>query len=71
MSSATQPKLLDCVALVCDRPDLGLVAGQAGTIVEEYDGSAYEVEFIDLDGRTIALETFRADELRLLGPNPN
>lgn len=70
MSSTKQPELLDCVALLHDRPDVGLVAGQTGTIVFEHGGGAYEVEFVDVEGRTYALETFKGDELLRLVTRP-
>ena len=62
MSNA-KPELLDWVALLHDRPDLGLVAGQTGTIVHVHGGGAYEVEFVDDEGQTYALDTFKADDL--------
>jgi hypothetical protein len=58
--------LFDVVALVEDRPEDGLVAGARGTIVDVYakPEQAYEVEFSDSDGRTIALVALRPDQLR-------
>ena len=42
---------LDVVALLIDRPDLGLSKGQTGTIVCVYGKhEAFEVEFVDDDG---------------------
>jgi len=54
------PKLLDVVALLEDLPDLDLCKGQVGTIVEEYEPGVFEVEFVDANGRTYALETLNA-----------
>jgi len=55
---------LDVVALLVDRPDLGLGKGQTGTVVCVYgEHEAFEVEFVDNDGLTYGLETFRPDEL--------
>ncbi|SFI91376.1 DUF4926 domain-containing protein [Caulobacter sp. UNC279MFTsu5.1] len=55
---------LDVVALLVDRPDLGLSKGQTGTIVCVYGKrEAFEVEFVDDDGFTYGLETFRPEEL--------
>ncbi|NEN88651.1 MAG: DUF4926 domain-containing protein [Okeania sp. SIO3H1] len=46
-------KLLDVVALTEDLPEVSLYRGQVGTIVEILgDGSAFEVEFCDRNGRT-------------------
>lgn len=57
-------KELDLVALRRALPDHGLIAGDVGTIVLVYDdGRAYEVEFVDADGRTLAVETLAADEV--------
>lgn len=70
MSTLKQPELLDCVALLHDRLDVGLVAGQTGTIVHDHGDGAYEVEFTDTEGHTYALETFRADELLRLVHTP-
>lgn len=56
-------QLLDVVALLVDRPELNLSAGQVGTIVECYNDDAFEVEFVNRDGSTYALDTFHAPEL--------
>ncbi|HEY9814906.1 MAG TPA: DUF4926 domain-containing protein [Candidatus Obscuribacterales bacterium] len=59
-------KLLDAVALIQDIPDLNLHKGQVGTIVEIYEPGVFEVEFIDLNGKTYALETLSAQQLMQL-----
>ena len=46
--------LLDVVALTEPLPKFGLVVGQVGTVVELLAPDAYEVEFIDDDGKTYA-----------------
>ena len=57
-------KELDLAALKQDLPAVGLEAGDVGTVVFVYDhGKAYEVEFVAADGRTLAVETLRADQL--------
>ncbi|MDJ0731171.1 MAG: DUF4926 domain-containing protein [Crocosphaera sp.] len=43
-----------------------LYKGQVGTIVMEYDGQAFEVEFSNNDGTTYAMETIPANQLMLL-----
>ena len=49
-------KELDCVVLTVDIEEEGLKAGDAGTIVHMYPGGdAFIVEFLTLDGDTIAL----------------
>ena len=46
----------------------GLVAGDVGTVVHVYsDGLAYEVEFTTLDGRTAAVVTVEASDVRPVG----
>ena len=59
-------KLLDVVALLADKPAEGLVSGQVGTVVEVFAPDVFEVEFLDSNGRTIALDELRRDELLLL-----
>lgn len=57
-------KELDLAALKQGLPAVGLEAGDAGTVVFVYDhGRAYEVEFVAADGRTLAVETLRADQV--------
>ena len=56
---------LDEVVLTCDLPDHGLTAGDIGTVVLMHDeGKGYEVEFMTLDGETIAVATLRAEQVR-------
>jgi hypothetical protein len=46
-------KLLDVVVLTVDIPEYNLWRGQVGTVVELLaDGTAFEVEFSDRNGRT-------------------
>jgi hypothetical protein len=53
------------VVLNRDLPDSGLHAGEVGTIVHIYSqGQAYEDEFIDGGGSTIALVTLEASDVR-------
>ena len=59
-------KLLNVVALLQDLPELDLIRGQVGTIVEEYEPGVFEVEFCDGDGRAYAIETLSADVLMVL-----
>ena len=46
----------DIVRLIAARPDHGLLPGATGTIVHIFERPtrAFEVEFCDADGRTIA-----------------
>lgn len=46
-------------------PAAGLEAGDVGVIVHVHDnGIAYEVEFLALDGSTLAIETLEAQQVR-------
>jgi hypothetical protein len=45
--------------------------GQIGTVVMTYDGSVFEVEFADRDGRTYALMSIEAQKLMLLRDSPD
>jgi len=46
----------------------GLEAGDVGTVVHVYrDGQAYEVEFLTLQGKTAAVVTLEADQVRPVG----
>ena len=66
----TPVKLLDVVALLVDKPQERLVAGQVGTVVEVLAPNAYEVEFLDSKGRTIAVTELDRAELLLLQHEP-
>jgi hypothetical protein len=55
----------ECVVLTADLPGEGLKAGDLGTVVHIHrDGVAYEVEFVTLTGRTVAVATVEASQLR-------
>jgi Domain of unknown function (DUF4926) len=57
-------KELDPVALLEDLPAHGLEAGDVGTVVfVHHTGEAYEVEFMDADGRTLVVETLQAHQV--------
>lgn len=58
----------DCVVLTAGLPEENLEAGDVGTVVHIHqDGVAYEVEFVTLTGRTVAVATVRASALRPIG----
>jgi hypothetical protein len=63
-------KRLDIVALTQDLPALNLRKGQVGTIVELYEPTVFEVEFVDLQGKTYAVETLNANQLMQLYHQP-
>lgn len=61
---------LNSVVLKDDLTEAGLQPGDIGTIVLVHQGGkAYEVEFMTLEGKTIAVVTLRADQVRAIGPN--
>jgi len=46
-------------------PSAGLEAGDVGVVVHVHrNGEAYEVEFLTLDGNTIAVETLTTRQIR-------
>ena len=57
-------KLLDTVVLKRDIPERGLRRGDLGAVVEVHSADAFEVEFVAASGRTQALITLRAEDLR-------
>jgi hypothetical protein len=59
----------DCVVLTASIPEAGLEAGDIGTVVHVHKGGAgYEVEFMTLAGRTVAVVTLRPVQLRSIEP---
>lgn len=58
--------LFDSVALLQAMPAEGLAAGQVGAVVEVYTPDEFEVEFVDLHGKTLGLRTCHRSELLLL-----
>jgi hypothetical protein len=62
-------KEIDIVALKIDLPAKGLKVGDIGTVVHVYqDGGPFEVEFVALNGETIALVMLNADDVRAVTP---
>jgi hypothetical protein len=58
----------DRVVLTTPVPAEALEAGDVGTVVHLYrDGLAYEVEFTTLDGKTAAVVTLEAAQVRPVG----
>lgn len=56
---------LDSVVLRVDKPELGLEAGDVGTVVHVYGGGAgYEVEFTTLTGHPLGVLTLAPEEVR-------
>ena len=69
--SKDRAKLLDVIALTVDLPEYNLWRGQVGTVVELLaDGTAFEVEFSDRDGRTYESVGLRPDQIMVLRFEP-
>jgi hypothetical protein len=54
----------DTVVLAIDLPQYQLESGYVGTIVLIHEQGGYEVEFITLDGETVAVASLAADKVR-------
>jgi len=64
-------KLLDVVALTVDLAQYNLWRGQVGTVVEILaNGTAFEVEFSDRDGRTYESVGLRPEQIMVLHFEP-
>ena len=58
-------KELDSVVLNEDLPELGLETGDIGTVVMVHRGGAgYEVEFVTLEGKTMAVTSLLSSQVR-------
>lgn len=57
-------KELDTVVLDRELPDHGLRKGDLGAVVQVYEPEALEVEFVTASGRTQALVTLKAGDVR-------
>ena len=63
-------KELDVVALTVDLPDQHLYRGHVGTIVYVHGPGSFEVEFVDIHGRTYAVAALDASQLLQLHHEP-
>ena len=58
-------KELDNIVLTVDLPQHGLTAGDIGSVVMVHTGNeGYEVEFMALDGETLAVSSLVAAQVR-------
>lgn len=58
-------KELDNIVLTVDLPQYGLTAGDIGTVVMVHQNAqGYEVEFMTLDGETLAVTSLSANQAR-------
>lgn len=57
---------LDTVVLVHDVPEHGLRTGDLGAVVDVHPPDALEVEFVTASGRTTALVSLKASDVRAI-----
>jgi hypothetical protein len=57
-------RVLDTIVLDRDLPDHGLRRGDLGAVVEVYEPDGLEVEFVTASGRTAAVLTLKAQDVR-------
>ena len=56
---------LDSVVLTTDLPEHGLRAGDVGTVVLVHrGGDGFEIEFVALDGETVAVTSLLSSQVR-------
>jgi hypothetical protein len=58
---------LDRIVLTADLPAYGLKPGDIGTVLVHRDKAGYEVEFVSLDGKTVAVVSLFANQVRPIG----
>jgi len=59
---------LDSIVLATDLPEHGLCEGDIGTVVLVHrGGEGFEVEFVALDGETVAVVSLLASQVRPIG----
>lgn len=62
-------KLLDVVVLQRDQAGKGLRRGDLGAVVDVYGSDGLEVEFVTASGRTEAVVTLKASDVRPVANN--
>jgi len=61
---------LDRVILTTSLPEYGLKTGDIGTVVLVHaNGEGFEIEFVSLDGETVATVSLHAYNVRPIGPH--
>ncbi len=60
-------KELDTIVLTEDLPEYGLKRGDLGTVVLLHPAEGYEVEFVTLDGQTLAVVSLTSRQVRPIG----
>ena len=59
---------LETAVLTVDLPEHGLARGDIGTVVLVHGEEGYEVEFVALDGETLAVVSLSTNQVRTIGP---
>lgn len=59
-------KALDTIVLNREIPEHGLCPGDLGVVVEVYPPDGLEIEFVTASGRTTALVTLKATDIRAI-----
>ncbi|MSQ41239.1 MAG: DUF4926 domain-containing protein [Dehalococcoidia bacterium] len=59
---------MESVVLKVDLPEQGLRRGDVGTVVLVHSGKGYEVEFMALDGETLAAVSLTPAQVRSIAP---
>ncbi len=60
-------KLYSEIVLMNDKPNVGLLKGDVGVVIEIYNNHAgFEVEFMTKEGRTVAVQTLDSSEIRAI-----
>jgi hypothetical protein len=62
-------KLFECVVIDVDLPELGLVKGDHGAVVELYEPDGLEVEVFESDGSTRDVYTLNVRQVRPATPS--
>ena len=57
----------DIAVLTVDLPEYGLKAGDVGTVMLVHEQNGYEVEFMTLDGETVAVTSLESAQVRPIG----
>jgi hypothetical protein len=57
----------DTVALTVDLPEHGLCRDDLGTVVLTHGDKGFEVEFMTLDGQTMAVVSLTTNQVRAIG----
>jgi len=57
----------DIAVLAVDLPEFGLKTGDVGAVVMVHGGDGYEVEFMTLDGETVAVASLTCEQVRPIG----